>query len=115
MSCASDVQTMPVGTWCPTSPGEASPNDGCPSSIDGDEYAIDISYDEDIDQHVDADGVDADVTGTLVGGGTSTGSVSNPLATAASITQDFDVDFDSDDQSMTMVMKVAVQVAPQVS
>lgn len=85
------------------------------TAIDGDEYAIDISYDEDIDQHVDADGVDADVTGTLVGGGTSTGSVSNPLATAASITQDFDVDFDSDDQSMTMVMKVAVQVAPQVS
>ena len=85
------------------------------TAIDGDEYAIDISYDEDIDQHVDADGVDADVKGTLNGGGTSTGSVSNPLATAASITQDFDVSFDSDDQSMTMVMKVAVQVAPQAS
>jgi len=85
------------------------------TALEGDDYTIEISYDEDIDDTVTSDGVEADVTGTLQGGGTTVGRVGEPLAVDTSIEQHLDMDVDADGESISMTMDVTVAVAPSAS
>jgi hypothetical protein len=82
------------------------------TALDGDDYTIAISYDEEIDDSLSVDGTDADVTGRLRGGGTSSGTVGNPLAVATSIEQNLDMDIDADGDTVSMTMDIIVAVAP---
>jgi hypothetical protein len=85
------------------------------TALEGDAYTIEISYDEDIDDTVSSDGVQADVTGTLRGGGTTAGTIGNPLAVETSIEQNLEMDVEADGDSLAMSMDVTVAVAPVAS
>jgi hypothetical protein len=82
------------------------------TALDGDDYTITISYDEEIDDSVSVDGTDADLRGRLSGGGEASGTVGNPLAQAVTIGQDLDMDIDADGQSVSMALQVTVGVTP---
>jgi len=82
------------------------------TALEGDRYTVEISYDEDIDDTFSVEGQDADVTGSLEGGGTTTGIVGNPLAFETSLEQDLEMDIEADGQSLSMTMSVAVTVEP---
>lgn len=78
--------------------------------LEGDEYTIEVRYDQDIDDEIEADGQSAAVSGTLSGGGTVNGSASNPLLTTSSLTQDLDMTIDADGQSLDMGMDIRVEI-----
>jgi hypothetical protein len=52
------------------------------------------------------------VTGHLSGGGSTSGTVGNPLAMDTSIEQDLDMDIDADGSTVSMTMDITVTVAP---
>jgi hypothetical protein len=66
------------------------------TSLDGDDYEIAITYDDDIDQQATQDGTTFDVTGSISGGGTASGSVANPLDVSATVDQTLDMDLEND-------------------
>jgi hypothetical protein len=82
------------------------------TALDGDDYTIAISYDEDIDDTFSVDGTDADVTGRLSGGGSTSGTIGNPLALDTSIEQNLDMEIDADGSTVSMTMDITVAVAP---
>jgi hypothetical protein len=85
------------------------------TALDGDDYTIAITDDEAIDDSLSLDGTDADVAGRLEGGGTTSGTLGNPLAVASTIEQHLDLDVDADGESVSMTMDIAVDVTPQAA
>jgi hypothetical protein len=85
------------------------------TALEGDRYTIEISYDEDIDDTFSADGTEADVTGTLTGGGSTTGTIGNPLAVETSLEQDLDMRVEADGESLDMAMQITVAVEPRAA
>jgi hypothetical protein len=77
-------------------------------ALSGDEYTIAISYDEDIDTEVEG----ADVTGSVRGGGTMSGTIGNPMSQATSIEQDFDISLDQGGSSADLTMRIGIDVTP---
>lgn len=83
------------------------------TSVDGDNYEIDVTYDTDVDEQMSLDGVgDVDATGSVTGGGTLRGSVTNPLLQASTIDQEMDLDLDADGEVLSMVVNIAIEAAP---
>jgi hypothetical protein len=66
------------------------------TALAGDDFEIAITYDDDIDQQATQDGTTFDVTGSISGGGTASGSVANPLDVSATVDQTLDMDLEND-------------------
>jgi Family of unknown function (DUF6263) len=80
------------------------------TAIEGDTYTVEIHYDQDIDDDIQQGGQSAHLAGTVTGGGTTSGSVANPLLVNTSIDQNFDVDIESDGDQIAMTMDVSVEL-----
>jgi hypothetical protein len=80
------------------------------TALDGDRYEVAISYDDDVDQQVDRDGSTFDVTGSISGGGTASGSVANPLDVATTVDQTLQLDLESDGDTANMEATYHVEV-----
>jgi hypothetical protein len=71
-----------------------------------------VTYRTEIDDTMDVNGNQSDVTGSLRGGGTVSGSVVNPLAMATSMTQEMDMEVDSGGERLEMRLDIGIEVAP---
>jgi hypothetical protein len=80
------------------------------TALDGDRYEIAISYDDDVDQEVTRDGSTFDVSGSIVGDGTASGSVANPLDVSTTVDQTLRLDLESDGDTAEMEATYHVEV-----
>jgi Family of unknown function (DUF6263) len=80
------------------------------TSIEGDSYTMDVTYDQDIDDEFEQAGQTARMLGTVTGNGTTAGSIANPLLVNTAVTQDFDVDIESGGEQVEMTMDVRVDL-----
>jgi hypothetical protein len=80
------------------------------TSIEGDSYTMDVTYDQDIDDEFEQAGQTARMSGTVTGNGTTAGSIANPLLVNTAVTQDFDVDIESGGEQVEMTMDVRVDL-----
>lgn len=80
------------------------------TSIEGDSYTIDVTYDEEIDDEFEQSGQTGRMSGTITGDGTTSGSIANPLLVNTSARQDFDVDIEADGEQLEMTMDVRVDL-----
>jgi hypothetical protein len=82
------------------------------TSVEGDDYEIEIAYDTEVDERMSFDGSQADVSGTVSGGGTTRGSVTNPLLAASTIDQEIDFDVEAEGETLGMSIGIALEVGP---
>jgi hypothetical protein len=85
------------------------------TSVEGDSYQIDITYDQDIDEEVEQGGQTGQMQGSVTGNGRTSGSLTNPLLLNSSVRQDFDVDIESgggEQLEMTMDVRVDMEGTP---
>ncbi len=80
------------------------------TALEGDDYEIVITYDDDIDQEATQDGTTFDVTGSISGGGTATGSVANPIDVSATVDQTLDMDLENDGDTAELEATYHVEV-----
>lgn len=80
------------------------------TALDGDRYEVAISYDDDVDQEVSEDGTTFDVTGSISGGGTASGSVANPIDVSSTVDQTLQLDLESDGDTANMDATYHVEV-----
>lgn len=80
------------------------------TALEGEDYVIAITYDDDIDQQATQDGTTFDVTGSISGGGTASGSVANPLDVSATVDQTLDMSLENDGESADFEATYHVEV-----
>lgn len=80
------------------------------TSIEGDSYTMDVTYDQEIDEEINQGGQTGRMSGRVTGSGGTTGSLTNPLLLDSSVRQDFDVDIESSGQQLAMTMDIHVDL-----
>ncbi len=76
--------------------------------VDGSNYVLDITYDEDLDTEIEQGGQTGQLTGTVDGTGSVQGSADNPLLTTTELTQGFDFTVEADGQTIDVQMNIEV-------
>ena len=76
--------------------------------LDGSDYVLDITYEEELDTEIDQGGQTGELTGTVNGTGSVRGSADNPLLTNTELNQGFDFSVEADGQTVDVQMNIEV-------
>jgi hypothetical protein len=82
-------------------------------SLHGNAYEIEVSYRADVDERMTFSGERAHVTGTVAGGGRTSGTIDNPLGQASTIRQELDFDIEIDGETLSMSLDIVMEAQPR--